>query len=82
MAGLFSTIHERDRELAAYLSDMCYVRDLGFSRGSYLMNGFMHIFEDHRNFLPLSAGALKAWERQQTIQEGEPIPFQAMGLII
>ena len=46
------------------------------------MNGFMHIFEDHRNFLPLSARALKAWERQQTIQEGEPIPFQAMGLII
>eukprot|EP00959_Pyramimonas_sp_CCMP1952_P030988 649870-Pyramimonas_sp.AAC.1 len=46
------------------------------------MNGFMHIFEDHRNFLPLSARALMAWERQQTIQEGEPVPFQAMCLIM
>eukprot|EP00959_Pyramimonas_sp_CCMP1952_P256279 5353005-Pyramimonas_sp.AAC.1 len=46
------------------------------------MNGFMHTFENHLDFLSFSARALKAWERQQTIGEGEPIRFQAMGLII
>eukprot|EP00959_Pyramimonas_sp_CCMP1952_P093053 1947533-Pyramimonas_sp.AAC.1 len=55
---------------------------MGSLRGSYFMNGFMHTFDDHLNFSPLSARALEAWERQQTIGEGEPIPYHATELII
>ena len=78
----FETVQQRDKALAAFLADQCYVRNQGYSKGSVLFNGFMHIFEDHRNFLPLSARALKAWERQQQGQEGQPIPLQGLALVI
>ena len=54
------TVAERDRALADYIADMCYVQQDSFMKASYLFNGFMHIFEDHGNFLPVAARVLKS----------------------
>ena len=78
----FSTYEERDAALGGYISDMCYVMQLPFSRGSALFNGFMHIFEDHRNKLPVAARALKSWSRMGFQKEGAPVPFEAVGCVL
>eukprot|EP00959_Pyramimonas_sp_CCMP1952_P433393 9075772-Pyramimonas_sp.AAC.1 len=72
----------RDTAVASFLSDMCYVRRLGHARGSLLFSGFMRFFEDHENFLSLPTRALKASERHQQGQEGQPIPPQALELSV
>ena len=61
---------------------MCYVMQLPFSRGSALFNGFMRIFEDHRNRLPVAARALKSWSRMGFQKEGAPVPFEAVGSVL
>ena len=48
----FSSYQERDAALAQYLGAMCYIGEEPYTRGSYLVHGFMHIFEDHRDRLP------------------------------
>ena len=78
----FGTYEERDGTLAEYLSDMCYVKNQPFSKASALFNGFMHIFEDHRNRLPVSSRALKSWLRMGFQNEGAPVPFEAVGLLL
>ena len=78
----FSTFYERDFALSKYLESLCYLESRGYAAGSNAFHGFAHIFGEHKNRLPLSARALKAWERQQLCREGQPIPYQAMGLII
>ena len=65
----FTTYEARDIALADYLSDMCYVRQVGFGRANMLFNGFMRIFQDHRDRLPTAARALKSWQRLG--QQGE-----------
>ena len=78
----FATFYERDYALSKYLESLCYLESRGYAAGSNTFHGFAHIFGEHKNRLPLSARALKAWERQQLSREGQPIPYQAMGLII
>ena len=78
----FSTYEQRDLALAEYLSDMCYVKKESFGKASALFNGFMHIFEDHRNRLPISARALKSWLRMGFQNEGAPVPFEAVALVL
>ena len=41
----------------------------------------MHIFEDHRDRLPTSTGALRAWSRLLTFHEGAGIPREAIARI-
>eukprot|EP00959_Pyramimonas_sp_CCMP1952_P408928 8569907-Pyramimonas_sp.AAC.1 len=51
-------------------------------KASYCYKRFLRIFEDHRNHLPVAAGALKSWGRMGFCGEGEPIPMEAMCVII
>ena len=78
----FGTFEARDQALADYISDMCYVRQLGFGRANMLFNGFMHVFQDHRGRLPTSARALKSWQRLGQQGEGAPVPMEAVALVI
>jgi len=78
----FTSVKARDHALADYISDLCYVREASFGQANMLFNGFMHIFEDHRDRLPTSARALKSWLRFGQQGEGEPVPMESVGLII
>ena len=78
----FSTMADRDKALAGYIADMCYVQQVSFMKASYLFDGFMHTLEDRRSHLPVAARALKSWGRMGFGGEGEPIPMEAMGVII
>ena len=72
----FGTMAERDRTLAGYISDVCYVQ-----QASFMMASFMPIFEDRRNLLTVAARALKSWERIGFDGEGKPNPTEAMSFI-
>eukprot|EP00959_Pyramimonas_sp_CCMP1952_P236268 4937745-Pyramimonas_sp.AAC.1 len=61
---------------------MCYVRQLGFGRVNVLFNGFVHVFQDHRDRLPTPARALKSWQKMGQLGEGAPAPMEAAGLVI
>ena len=78
----FDTFEARDQALADFIADMCYVREVSYGRANMLFNGFMRIFESHRDHLPTAARALKSWLRLGQQGEGEPVPMEAVGIII
>ena len=50
-----------------------YVDEKGLQEGSNCFFGFLHVFGDHKDNMPLSARALQAWSR--LIQQAEGMPL-------
>ena len=46
------------------------------------MSGFVHIFPEHRNELPLSSRALSAWQTFKMTQEGGSFCRVVVGLLV
>ena len=77
----FHTYHLRDLALARHLEDQCYIHLGSVNTGANTFFGFLHIFEDHREKMPISARALKAWQRMAQGNEGGPIARETVGAI-
>ena len=77
----FGSVHERDVALADYLSDSCYIFQLGVSKGDTLVSGFMQIFPEHRGHMPEATRALGAWHRLVKGGEGGPLASESIAAI-
>ena len=71
----------RDETMARHLEQLCYVDEKGFHEGSNCFFGFLHIFGDHKDRMPLSARALQAWSRLIQQAEGMPLCRESIGAI-
>ena len=78
----FDSHDERDRAIAAYMSYLCYAGRLSHIHGGHLLSGFVHIFPEHRNELPLFSRALSAWQTFKMTQEGGSFCREVMGLLV
>ena len=74
----FESSHEIDVNLADRLSFECYHNEREFWYGNELFYGFKAVFPQEGASLPLSHRALKGWERFSVINEGVPIPQEAV----
>ena len=82
MGWSFGTPGERDEALAKYLEWLCFEQNGSFSHGSLAFHGFLHIFPVHRDHMPLSARALRAWTALAAQGEGGPLALEAIGTIV
>ena len=48
----FDTYEQRDRAMADFLSDFCYLREGSLARASQLASGFIHIYPEHKCRMP------------------------------
>ena len=71
----------RDRALARYLEDQCYINLANVANGANTFFGFLHCFEDHRQHMPEASRALKAWQRMAQSGEGGPMAKETVGAI-
>ena len=71
----------RDETMARHLEQLCYGDEKGFHEGSNCFFGFIHIFGDHKDRMPLSARALQAWSRLIQQAEGMPLCRESVGAI-
>ena len=78
----FATPAQRDTALAKYLEWLCYERNGSFSHGSQAFHGFLHIFPEHRDRMPLAARALRSWTALAAQGEGGPLALEAVGPIV
>eukprot|EP00969_Alexandrium_andersonii_P338508 14960211-Alexandrium_andersonii.AAC.1 len=69
----FLTFEQRDRALADYLSDLCYVTDAGLAKGSLVLSGFCHIFPEHKGEMKEAARAMRGWQQLGLSGEGGPL---------
>ena len=78
----FTTLEERDRAMADYLSDFCYLRGGSLARAGHLVSGFTHIFPEHKQHMPETARALLTWHRLGLSAEGGPLSSKTIGAIV
>ena len=77
----FFTLEQRDRAMADYMSDLCYIYQTGISRGTLLLCGFLAIFPEHKTHMPETARALAGWQRLAQGGEGGPLAPLTIGAI-
>ena len=77
----FATLHDRDKAMGRFLEDQCYVNHGSVNAGKSAFFGFLHIFEEHRDQMPIARRALKAWERMAEGGEGGPMAKETVAVI-
>ena len=69
----FVTANQRDVTMADYLSDLCYIHQVGAQKGSLLFSGFLSIFPEHKGHMPETCRAMASWQRLALGGEGGPL---------
>ena len=72
---------ELDPFLADYLEEMCYKDERPFHAGSEAFFGFLCVFPEFKDRLPLSYRAYQSWKRLHVTHEGSPIPQETVFLV-
>ena len=76
-----ASLDDIDRALAAYMSDLCFLQELGPAAGSSVLSGMAHVFQELRGQLPRSARCLRAWQQIAMVGEGTSACREVVALV-